>query len=492
MTRLLLSPWVAAPAALAVALGLVRLARRKPALRPIVGPFSATAAVLTAMLAVGRGVSTGGLFALLFLLPGLVLLVRVFVLAFQVLFTRSQGAPPPALLASVVAVVLYGLGGGIIAKAWFQVELTPFLATSAVVGAVVGLALQETLGNLFTGIALHTEAPFRVSDWIRVGDLEGRVEQMSWRATRLRTWLGDTLTIPNVEVSRRAVLNFSAPRLPHGRSVVVGVGMSTPPNRVLAALAALVRQVPGVPREPPAVIRIVAYKESAVEYEIRYFVAAYEDYRRVEGEILRLIWYHFRRLGIEIPFPKREVYVQQVEPAAAGRESAEMRLARTLRSIDLFGPLSDEEIERASLRFRLLHYAAGERVIQEGEEGDSFFVIDSGAIEVKKMLGGQERTLARLEEGACFGEMALLTGERRAATVVALTDLDLYTIDKSGFQDILAANPKIAEDISTLLSERREALSHAEGDVTAKFGGDAPREELKGRILGRIRSYFGL
>jgi small-conductance mechanosensitive channel/CRP-like cAMP-binding protein len=491
LTSLVRSPWLIGLASVVAILVLARLARLRPALRPVVLPFALTALVLTALLGAADGLAVSGLWPLLFLVPGLVLVVRVSVLLFEALFRRSQGEPPPALLASVVAVALYGVGGGVIAKAWFGLELTPFLATSAVVGAVVGLALQETLGNLFTGIALHTEAPFGVGDWVRIGDLEGRVEQVSWRATRLRTWFGDTLTIPNVEVSRKAILNFSLPRTPHSRTVVIGVSLQTPPNKVLEALAAVARQVPGVPREPQASVRVLRYGESAIEYEVRYFIAAYDDYRRVEGEVYRLIWYHFRRLGIHVPFPIRDVYLHRAPTVAQEPETEANRLARTLRSIDLFQPLSDEELRSAAEAFRHLHYAAGERVIQEGEDGDSFFVIDRGEAQVQKTIAGRERSLAHLAEGHFFGEMALLTGERRSATVVAVSDLDLFTLDKAGFHSILAANPTIAEQISAILAERREALSQAEGDLDARFDSGSSGE-LKQHILDRMRSYFGL
>jgi small-conductance mechanosensitive channel/CRP-like cAMP-binding protein len=487
-----MSPWMLGPISLVAALLLARLARLRPAFRPVVLPFAATALIATALVATGHGLSDGGLRPLLVLLPGLVLVVRLSVLLFQALFRRGQGEPPPALLDSVVAVALYGVGTGVIAKVWLGLELTPFLATSAVVGAVVGLALQETLGNLFTGIALHTEAPFGVGDWVRIGDLEGRVEQVSWRATRLRTWSEDTLTIPNVEVSRRAILNFSLPRGPHSRTIVIGVNLQTPPNKVLEALAAVTRQVPGMPRESPAAIRVLQYGESSVDYEVRYFIDRYDDYRHVEGEIFRLIWYHFRRLGIEVPFPVRDVFLHTTEAPSRERETPAQRLARTLRSIDLFQPLSDEELRIAAGAFRPLHYASGERVIQEGDPGDSFFVIDRGEAQVLKAVGGVDRPIAHLAEGQFFGEMALLTGERRSATVMAATDIDLFLLDKEGFHDILVANPAIAGEISAILAERREALSQAEGDLTARIDAGGSTGELKERILDRIRSYFGL
>jgi small-conductance mechanosensitive channel/CRP-like cAMP-binding protein len=487
-----LTPWVVAPLALASTLVLARVSRARPALRPLFAPFALVATAISVLLFVGQPLLPPGPLALVVLAPGLILTVRGAVAAFQEFFRRRRKQAAPALLESVIAVLLYGVGAGIIANTWFGVALTPFLATSAVVGAVVGLALQDTLGNLFAGIALHTEAPFRVGDWVRIGEREGAVEQMSWRAMRLRTWYGDTLTIPNNEAARHAILNYSQPRLPHSRILLIGVNYSTPPNKVIAVLSQLTEQIPGLSAEPRPLIRIVGYQDFAIQYEVRYFVDDYQEYRRVEGEIYRLIWYHFRRHGIEIPFPIRNVYLRTVEEAEEPREAPATRLERALRAIDLFRPLTDEELRAAASRFRRLHYAAGEKIIGEGSPGDSFFVIDRGEVEVSKALGGVTRTLARLMEGQFFGEMALLTGERRSATVVAATDVDVFTIDKAAFHDVLAANPSIAVDISTILSERREALTQAEGDLTHPFGEGASKVELKQRILGRIRSFFGL
>lgn len=486
------SPWLILPLALAVLLALARLARLRPALRPLLMPFALMALAFCGLVVLGEAEMPPGLLALAVLVPGLMLVVRGAVIVFEAFFRRSQGQEPPSLLESVVSVLLYGIGAGVIAHRWFGVELTPFLATSAVVGAVVGLALQDTLGNLFAGIALHTEAPFRVGDWVRVGDRDGHVEQVSWRAMRLKTWDGDTLTIPNNEASRHAILNYSQPRAPHSRLALMGVNFQTPPNKVISVLRNLLEQVPGLVQDPAPTIRIVGYHDFTIQYEVRYWVPGYEEYRRIEGETLRLIWYHFRRHGIEIPFPIRNVYLHQVESPAEAREAPATRLERALRSIDLFRPLTDEELRTATARFRHLHYASGERIIEEGSPGDSFFVIDRGEVEVSKVMGGLRRPLARLMEGQFFGEMALLTGEQRAATVTAVTDVDLFTIDKAGFHDILVANPAIAVDISTILAERREALSQAEGDLTARYEPAGSKGELKQRILDRIRSYFGI
>jgi small-conductance mechanosensitive channel/CRP-like cAMP-binding protein len=485
------NPWVVTPLAIALLAVFARLTRVQPALRPLLGPLAAAILAATAFVALGyEALPAHGSWSLLVLVPALMLVVRSAGIALQAVFRRRQGYAAPALLESVVAVILYGVGTGVVAHRWFGVELTPFLATSAVVGAVVGLALQDTLGNLFAGIALHTAAPFRVGDWVKVSASEGQVEEASWRAVRLRTWYGDTVTIPNNEVASGSVQNYSEPREPHSRLLAIGVNYHTPPNKVLSVLQSLLAHVETVLKDPAPVLRVVAYGDFAIQYEMRYFVARYEDYRTAEGEINRLIWYYFRRNGIEIPFPVRNVYLHNPgEPE--GRDSTSGRLQRALRDIDLFRPLSDDEVRSAAASFRHLHYSTGEKIIEEGAPGDSFFVIDRGEVDVFKTLGGKARTLARLMEGQCFGEMALLTGEKRSATVIAATDVDVFTLDKAGFEKILVPNPAIAVEISGLLSQRRDALSQAEDDTTERFYG-AGGGGRKQHILDRIRSYFGL
>ena len=485
-------PMVIIPFSLLALLVLARLARLRPGLRPLVGPFALFVLVVSGLTLFGGGPLPASPWrALLFLLPLLTLVVRGNIIAFQWLFQRRHGSEPPLLLDAVISVVFYGVGLGAVAHYWFKVELTPFLATSAVVGAVVGLALQDTLGNLFAGIALHTEAPFRVGDWVRVADRDGRIEQVSWRAMRLRTWDGDTLTIPNNEVSRHALLNYSVPSAPHSRVITIHIGYDTPPDRALSVLRGALAQVEGMAGGVAPTIRIVGFQDSWMRYEIRYFFGSYEDYRLIETELHRMIWYHLRRSGI--PFALPISFVNVLQPSARAEDTGE-RLLPALRGIDLFQTLSDAELRTVASRLRPLHYAAGEKILEEGSPGDSFFLIDRGEVRVLRRLGGKPRQIARLGEGECFGEMALLTGEERTATVVATTDVDVLVIDKAGFQDIVAANPHVAVDISALLGRRRAALSDAEADLTTRIHRDQDSKDvdMSAKILDRIRSYFGL
>jgi CRP-like cAMP-binding protein len=237
-------------------------------------------------------------------------------------------------------------------------------------------------------------------------------------------------------------------------------------------------------------LRVIGYGDSAIQYEVRYYVEDYADWRRVESEIYRLLWYQFRRAGLEIPFPIRTLHIQR--GAARGVDQAQARLLRALRAIDVFRPLSEDELRLAAAAFRHVHYSRGERVLDEGDAGDSFFVIDEGEVDISKRLGGTNRNLARLRAGQFFGEMALLTGESRTATVTAASDVDLFTIDKAGFESIMVTNPAVAEDISMILAARRDALSQAAGEASATDASTGSTQVTQARILAAIRNYFGL
>jgi CRP-like cAMP-binding protein len=182
------------------------------------------------------------------------------------------------------------------------------------------------------------------------------------------------------------------------------------------------------------------------------------------------------------------------EAAGAGRpQSLAMEYRRSL-VYSVFKGLPRHEVETLAARLETVHVEAGGTIVRQGAPADKFFIIVDGEVDVlrEESPGQAAKKVASLKPGQFFGEMALLTGEKRAATVVAATDVDLFTLDKTGFHDVMVGNPAIAVDISTILSERRAALEQAEGDLTARFQPTASRGELKERILDRIRGYFGL
>lgn len=339
----------------------------------------------------------------------------------------------------------------VVATFVFQEKL---LTTSAVGAVVIGFALQDTLGNAFAGLAIQIEKPFHVGDWVRVGSFEGRVHEVTWRATKLRTKTGNLVVLPNNIVSKEAVTNYSEPALPTRIELEVGVTYLCPPNEVKSAIEEALGRAPVALKAPAPDVLLVEFGDSAIVYRARFWISDFERDEAARDQVRSAIYYAFRRRGIEIPWPIRVNYTRQEEPAETP-ERVRMR-AGLLGSVAIFAPLSDAEwlALAASARERL--FADREAIVRQGAEGRSLFVVSDGKVRVTIEPGGQE--VATLERGAYFGEMSLLTGEPRTATVTAIGDCAVIEISDEAFRPVAEANPAIIDEIGQVALERRRGL----------------------------------
>jgi hypothetical protein len=213
----------------------------------------------------------------------------------------------------------------VLLRVWFpDLSLGPLLATSAVTSLVLGLALQPILGNLFAGIVITLEKPFRLEDWIKVGQVEGRVVEITWRTTHVRTRDNDNLIIPNGKIAEEYVLNFYYPNPMHLARVHVGVHYSAPPYRVRRALLECVADVEGALDKPSPDVYVKEFADSAIQYELRVWIKDIADVDRIKSELMLRIWESFKRHGITIPFPIRtlEFAPRPKPPAPAGQAPA--------------------------------------------------------------------------------------------------------------------------------------------------------------------------
>jgi small-conductance mechanosensitive channel/CRP-like cAMP-binding protein len=401
----------------------------------------------------------------------------------------------PVLLHELVRIVLLILILFVVISKVFQAKLSTLLVSSAVVSAVIGLALQDVLGNIVAGVALHVGKPFKVGDWVRVTDQMGAVVQTSWRSTTIRTLDGDFVIIPNGSISKEEIVNYSAPNPRHADYLQVGTRYELPPNQVKEAMVAAATKTPGVLSEPRPKVWVTEYGDFSINYRMKYWIDDFPRYPDIKDEIMTSIWYLFRRRGIGIPFPIRDVNLYSITPEVRERETAE-RVASILQAfqkVEILTPLSAEEMRRLAQDVRVHRYASGEDIVRQGEEGDCFFILTSGRVEVSVTdEGGFSTVLAQLGEGDFFGEMSLLTGDRRSATVRALEDAQLIVVDKTNFSKVITNNPSIAESLSEIL-ERRLAENAAK---MAELEKERPREkvsvESRSSLLKRIRGFFRL
>lgn len=408
---------------------------------------------------------------------------------------RRRRFRPPSILRELISVGLYCVTLLIIMAKVLHINLMPLLATSAVLSLVAGLALQETLSNFFAGVTLATERPFKPGEWIKVGQHVGQVMEMGWRAVKIQIFEEDDyLIVPNSVLAKEQIINFSQPDEINGQEFHIGVHYRHPPNVVTAALLEAVQGVEGVFARPAPFARVIKYGDSSIEYRVHYWITDFERSRLIQGTILTNIWYAFKRHDIEIPFPIRTVHLHSVteetERATADREVAQ-RLT-LLREVDFLSPLTPDALTRAANSLKVLLYEAGRIVVREGDEGDSFFLISRGRVGVwvgDGQSGGQ--LVASLGRGQCFGEMSLLTGAHRSATVRTLEDSELLMLGKEAFRDILLADPKVLESLSQILSLRQkeyEAALARERDASPHLRGQDPARQL----LTRIKSFFGI
>ena len=390
-------------------------------------------------------------------------------------YRRLSVGPSSKILRDVVDFALYGIATIPILKTQLQIDLTSLLATSAILSVVLGLALQETLGNLFAGLTLQLERPFASGDHISVGDHVGRVVQIAWRATRIETVRREEVTLPNSLIAKQPLRNFSRGGSPVAVDLFVGVAYHVPPNVVRAEVLAALGEIPLVLKDPPPMCRVTAFEDSSVKYLMRYFIADFATASAAHDEVHTRLWYRFSRAGIEIPFPQRVVHTR------AATTDGPVAHAGLLSQIDLLAPFSDAERNELGAAATVRQFGRGETVIKEGAEGETFYVIAGGEVMVAR--GGVE--VARLGRGAYLGEMSLLTGEPRSATVIAATDVTLLELGREAFGRHFAQHPERAKQLSEALATRRSQLSAIANSASASSS-----PEAAGDILSRLKQIF--
>jgi small-conductance mechanosensitive channel/CRP-like cAMP-binding protein len=496
----LLRAGLPALAGLVVAIAAIRILCRRPALRRL--SFALSLLALTGSLALFRALTSSDSafvepyhrFLLLFSLAyGAFKLIEVLII--DVLPGRSALRQAPAILRDVVAAVVGGLILIVLLRASFGVDVAALVATSAALSIVVGLALQETLANLFAGLALMLERPFKPGDWIQMGDLIGQVQEISWRAVRLQLMRQeDYLIVPNSVVAKSQIVNMSQPRPVHGHAVEISAPSHEPPDRVRRVLLEAVAEVPGVLREPAPRARIMRIKAPEVVYQLVYYLEDYPRLHDLQGDVLSRVWYAFRRNGIALPYPASDVFWRDSDKVAGDARATEtQRVTALLHGVDFLEALSSDQLQRLASQVQIVPFPAGSAVVRQGDAGDSLFVVAEGRVEVSVHApgGGPERSLATLGPGDYFGEMSLLTGAPRSATIRTAGEVGLVILHKDALRPLLVADPTVPERLSKTLA-RRQAERDDALHRTAATEYEGPGADRASQLLGLMRRFFGL
>ncbi len=371
-------------------------------------------------------------------------------------------------------------------KVWNTQILAGALTASAAGSVIAGFALKDTLSSFFAGIALVSEQSLRIGDWVRLKEVEGEIVGITWRTVQIRTRDGDLEIVPHAIASMEVLRNYSRPTREHAVHLEVGAAYEHPPSEVKGALLEAVLACDKVLREPDPQVRLVRYNDFSIDYDVKYWLDDFAALPGIKSDVMSNIWYVFKRRGIKIPFPIREITVHQ----AAG-EAVDDGVLQTLKKVPIFAALDESDLVALARASKVREFGDKEYLIRQGAAGDSLFAIVRGIVDVRVEADGTSRSVASLSAGQFAGEMALLTGEARTASVVARSDVVAVEVMKEALAPLLQKKPEILETIARVVALRKEGLDETRAQALA----DSERRRLaasQGSCLAAIARFFGL
>ena len=414
------------------------------------------------------------------------LFVRALNSLFFALAFRLKRIDAPTLIRNIFTIVAFTILFFIAFTFLFpEVNLGALLTTSAIFGVILGLALQDTLGNFFAGISLQADRPFQVGDVITVGAQRhtGVVEEISWRAIKIRTFTNHVVVIANSNAAREPIEVCPRDNL-NARLVFFNTLYSDSPAKTIHVVREAVREAENVSSRVTPIVRIRNLGDNGVDYEVKYWPEDYAKYNDTDALVRQRIWYAFRRAGLNFAYPTRTLYVER-HSGIAQRDGDGGAIVERLSAVDIFAPLSVEETGMLAQAAVKHVFAPGEMVIRAGDPGSSMFVIHHGRVQVQVNDNGRPRTVATLNEGDFFGEMALFTGEPRTANVIAVEETEVLEIGHGAMKRIFETNPDLVESLSFIIAERRQGLA-------SPHDSGIPEGHSSAGLLSSIKRFFGL
>jgi small-conductance mechanosensitive channel len=378
---------------------------------------------------------------------------RFVVTVVQLIVVLENRPRETRIMSDLVAGAVYiGTGLAIINFA-FAIPIRGLLATSGVIAIVLGLALQSTLADVFSGISVGVEKPYRPGDLIWVeGDIEGRVTQITWRSTHIATAQDNIAIIPNSVIAKARLINLSAPTLMRGDTIEVRLDPAIWPERCIDVLmaAALACRIPC--RVPAPSVACTGLHGDGSIYQIGYQVTTSGDLTAARTELFTQLHRHLLYAGIGLAVPGVMAAPSAAEPSAA----------QVLADSDLLGVLDQTERDELAAHFRPVWLSTNDTLFRQGETVEALFLIVSGVAEVAVSGRRGPHVVGRISPGESLGAIGLVTGAPSRATVTALTPLKVYRLDKASLTTAIAVIPNLAPCLEALAKRGQATLwSHA-------------------------------
>jgi len=428
--------------------------------------------------------------AVMCLLGALFIIALVDRYVWDLYFRQKHRVKIPKFLSEVVTLLIITVAVIIILEVGYGLTIQGLIVGPGVLAVIVGLAMQDLLGNIIAGLALQFGKSFKDGDWLFVDNKYAKVIDINWRSTRLLTNDDVSIDIPNRDMAKQVITNLNLPDRLHAMRLSINIEYTSPPSRVKDVLVHASSNAKGVAPHPRPVCYLKNFGDYAVEYEIKFWMESHDQYYEVCDAIRTNVWYSLQRHGIKIPFPVRTV---QIERPARSKEQEIQSTARViLRQQPLFKTLSDDQLDALLPRGRLVHFGRGEKLIQQGDEGESMFILVAGEANVVVERNGHPTHVASLRSGDCFGEMSLLTGAQRSATILAHKDCEVVEIGKPVLAHSLKEHPELLAKLSALLAKRQMETEGIVAANTKPNEVEATHTEYTNGFMDKIKEFFEL
>jgi small-conductance mechanosensitive channel len=366
----------------------------------------------------------------------------------------------------------------------FSAPVGTVIATSGVLAIILGLALQSTLADVFSGIALNLSRPYEVGDWIVLGDgFEGRVVETNWRATHLLNGSNDLVVLPNSGLAKAQLTNLSSPTRSHGVSLRVRVAPTTAPSTISDILRTALLSSNSILSTPAPSVEIKSLDARAIEFELSFRVQDFATGATARHEVYDLVYRHTKAAGLALAQPKEAVVMPLAQPATATAPRG--TALRLVDAVPLFASLTEEEKTALAQTMTRRTYRKGEVLANQGDKLNSLMVLRTGVAVVSRYEGDRDTELSRLAPGDYFGEGGLFTGAGETGTVRALTFVVAYEVGQAAMAKLMHDRPSIADEISVTLSRRGRVGVPGPASTTATM-------PTISAMVGRIRQLFEL
>ncbi len=405
---------------------------------------------------------------------------------FGTAFRARRGTEAPHLVRNIFAISIYVLTFFIVFKSQYPgVDLAALFTTSAIFGVILGLALQDTLGNLFAGLSLQADQPFSVGDVVNIPNKgTGVVESITWRGVKIRTFQ-NKLVIMSHSILGKEAFEVAPRENLNARLVNFTTTYTESPANVIQIVREAVRQVENVSPKMRPLVRIRELGNHGIDWEIKYWLEDYSKYNDTDALVRQRVWYVCFREEIKFAYPTHTLHIERRPKEAEGYSNVNEIFER-LSNVPIFAPLTDEETMCLVTSSAHRVFAPNEVIIRAGDKGSSMFVVHRGGVKIQVVENGKMQTLTTLDEGDIFGEMGLFTGAPRTATVTASEETEVLEISYPSMKQLFETNPSLIEALSHTIAERRIELdAHNEEKPP-------PKEEVKEGIFSGIKRFFGL